>query len=669
MKKLALSIVGSFVLTACISCGSLPPERTFPSDSGMLNVKTVFGAVGDGVTDDTAAIQSAISATVHQQATSRILYFPAGTYLVKQPLVWKNTQGQWVSQLTFQGENQNTTIIKLSDNNSAYQNAAAPADVIDTASLEPSSGPDQVRGGGYDGFDNYLFDLTVDVGTGNPGAIALDFIGNNYCGVRNVTLRSSDPGHAGAAGLSMTRAWTGPCMMKNLSIDGFNYGIKSSQTEYSVTFENLFLANQLVAGISNTDNVLSIRNLVSVNKVPAIQNLGSSSPSLTGLVTLIGAILSGGAPSSSAIQNSQTLYARDVITSGYRSAIQDASGEQVPGTFVTEYNSGPVYTLFGHGSSSLNLPIQETPEFEETDLSKWKSVVSLGADRTGVKDSSVAVQAAIDSGATTVYFPAGKYMITTPIIVRGNVRMIEGFDSNILPSGSTFTGATVNPLLVFENTVDVIVSHFRFGPGGANLSYPGLRFMEHESSHSVTIRNTVFNELNIGSVYKNGANGTGPLFLEDVDGRYFEILYPQLVFARQLDMEGPTRKMLNNGGKVWILGLKTEKGGDTVNTAGVIDTESSGSTEVLGGLVYPVTATIPVNQATFVVNDSKASFVYAVSAHNRISTDPSTPDGDFKTQIQEVRAGVVRSLASSTIAAKSPRGTEGVMVPLYTSKP
>jgi len=57
----------------------------------------------------------------------------------------------------------------------------------------------------------------------------------------------------------------------------------------------------------------------------------------------------------------------------------------------------------------------------------------IGADPTGAKDSSVAVQAAIDSGATTSVFPAGKYIITTPIIVRGNVRMIEGFDSNFFP--------------------------------------------------------------------------------------------------------------------------------------------------------------------------------------------------------------------------------------------
>jgi len=668
MKKLALSLVCFFSFAACISCSGLSVERTFPSDSGMLNVKTVYGAVGDGVTDDTAAIQAAISANIRKQATSRIIYFPAGTYLVTQPLVWKDTSGNWQSELTFQGESQSTTIIKLSNNNGSYQNAAAPIGVIDTASLNPV-GPDASAGGGNNGFDNYIFDLTVDVGQGNPGAIALDFIGNNYCGLRNVTLRSSDPGHVGAVGLNMTRGWTGPCLMKNVLIDGFNYGIKSAQTEYSVTFENLLLANQLVAGISNTDNVLSIRNLLSVNKVPAIQNFGSSSSSVTGLITLIGAVLSGGTRDSSAIQNSQTLYARNIVALGYRSAIQDASGNPIPGALITEYDSGPIYRLFGRGSSSLNLPIQETPEFEETDLSKWKSVVSSGADPTGAKDSSVAVQAAIDSGATTVYFPAGKYILASPIIIRGNVRKIEGFDSNILPSGPTFTGTTVNSLFVFENTVDVIVSHIRFGPGGANISYPGLRFLEHESSHSVTIQNCVLNKAGIGSAYKNGINGTGPLFLEDVAGAYYEILYPQLVFARQLDMEGPTRKMLNSGGAVWILGLKTEKGGDSVNTAGIIDTELSGSTEVLGGLVYPVTATIPVNQAAFVVNDSKASFIYAVSVHNPISTDPSTPDGDFKAQIEEIRAGVVKNLTSATIAVQTPRGTRGVMVPLYTNKP
>ena len=66
-------------------------ERTFPPDSGMVNVKTQYGAKGDGVSDDTEAIQQAISSTVHHPQTGpRIIYFPAGTYLVSRPLLEKD---------------------------------------------------------------------------------------------------------------------------------------------------------------------------------------------------------------------------------------------------------------------------------------------------------------------------------------------------------------------------------------------------------------------------------------------------------------------------------------------------------------------------------------------------------------------------------------------------
>src|SRR5882757_6907548 len=127
MKKQALPIVVFFALAAATSCSRsvfyanpvpdvVPStERTFPADSGMLNVKTVYGAVGDGVHDDTAAIQAAISANIRQQSTSRIIYFPAGTDLVSKPLVWKDTTGVFQSELTFHGENQQSTVIKLTD--------------------------------------------------------------------------------------------------------------------------------------------------------------------------------------------------------------------------------------------------------------------------------------------------------------------------------------------------------------------------------------------------------------------------------------------------------------------------------------------------------------------------------------------------------------------------
>jgi hypothetical protein len=322
------------------------------------------------------------------------------------------------------------------------------------------------------------------------------------------------------------------------------------------------------------------------------------------------------------------------------------------------------------GSSSLNLPIKSTPEFQETDLSKWASVVAFGGDPTGAHDSAAAVQAAIDSGATTVYFPAGRYILQSPVTVRGNVRMIEGFDSRVVANGTTYMSAsatTRTPLFIFQNTTDVIVDHVRFGDG--SVTYPGLRYLQNDSSHAVTIQDSVFDRLDPGNVYQNSAAGTGDLFIEGVTGSGWTIGYGQHAYAREFDPEGTVEKVVNDGATLWILGLKTERPTDATHVAGVIDTENGGRTELLGGLIYPVLANVPVNQAAFVVNNSQASFVYAMSVHNPILADPNAPDGDFKIQVQETQDGVTRNLTSVSVGGQTPRAVQGVMMPLYTSKP
>jgi hypothetical protein len=58
----------------------------FPS---WINVKTNSGAVGDGVTDDTAAIQAALNQLGQSNA---VLYFPAGTYKISSTLTLSNTR-------------------------------------------------------------------------------------------------------------------------------------------------------------------------------------------------------------------------------------------------------------------------------------------------------------------------------------------------------------------------------------------------------------------------------------------------------------------------------------------------------------------------------------------------------------------------------------------------
>lgn len=66
----------------------IPPPLTRPTLEtalpGMLDVQ-LFGAKGDGITDDTDAIQAALDADCDGKAAKR-LFLPAGTYRVKRPL-------------------------------------------------------------------------------------------------------------------------------------------------------------------------------------------------------------------------------------------------------------------------------------------------------------------------------------------------------------------------------------------------------------------------------------------------------------------------------------------------------------------------------------------------------------------------------------------------------
>src|SRR5215470_4916505 len=54
---------------------------------GFANVKD-FRAVGDGATDDTAAIKRALAVALQSKGT---LYFPPGTYVINEPLTITDT--------------------------------------------------------------------------------------------------------------------------------------------------------------------------------------------------------------------------------------------------------------------------------------------------------------------------------------------------------------------------------------------------------------------------------------------------------------------------------------------------------------------------------------------------------------------------------------------------
>jgi hypothetical protein len=70
-------------------------DYVYPRDIGYYDVRK-YGAKGDGITDDTSAIKSAMAASLSgsnqpnhgQDGRGGTVYFPSGTYLVTSTLLW-----------------------------------------------------------------------------------------------------------------------------------------------------------------------------------------------------------------------------------------------------------------------------------------------------------------------------------------------------------------------------------------------------------------------------------------------------------------------------------------------------------------------------------------------------------------------------------------------------
>jgi hypothetical protein len=367
----------------------------FPADAGVVDVtKPPYNAKGDGVTDDTAAIQQALT----DFAGRGIIYLPNGTYLISDTLRWMRGEKRNI----LQGQSQAGTIIRIKDNAPGFQDPTQPRPMLWTG-RKPAQR-----------FRNGIRNLTLDTGKGNPGAIGAQFIANNQGGIHYVTIRSGD----GSGPIGLDLAYTpeeGPFLATYLTIEGFDVGIANSCPVDSVTFENLRLRGQRKLGIDIDSQVINIRKMESDLSVPVIRNYGVA------VTTVIESEFrgSGAASEVAAIDNEFVLFLRDVKATGYARLVDNKAGTRVgvAELEVEEYTSHAPTVLFPSPPVSLRLPIKETPTVPWDDPATWTSILDFGPPkmvqliREGdgkthmAFDWSEALQKAIDSGATTIYFP------------------------------------------------------------------------------------------------------------------------------------------------------------------------------------------------------------------------------------------------------------------------
>ena len=590
MGRLQIGFVAAFavlVLSATAWTGpagrpvgaSLSQENiAFPACASVVDVtKPPYSARGDGQADDTEAIQKALSDTM---GVHKILYFPNGVYLVSKTLRHTKQDSRGGEAWGFnwlQGQSTARTIIRLKDG--VFTDADRPHPIL--------------WGGGFgsaDWFHNYIQNVTFDAGRNNPGAIGLNFYSNNSGAIRDVQIVSQDGG--GAIGLDLGNNMNGPLLVRNVAVRGFAVGIRAASSVNSQTFEHISLIGQSKCGLTNDGQSIAIRGLYSENAVTALR-----ANSFTCLLDsrLVG---QGAASSVPAVQVGKTSFlARHVATSGYQTAIAAEGEKGEPGPVVAGYMTGKPTRPFGGPVKSLGLPVEETPDVSWDDADRWV-VIEAAADRS---DAAPAVQAAIDSGATSILLGHG-LRFRSPVIVRGKVRRITG------TGGDINYGVDANPDFIIEDGESPIIVLEHIAPIGGGILI--------DTGRTVVLRSLEARVFNLGR---------GNLFMEDFCTHKLRINLLQNAWARQLNVENEGTHVTNEGGKLWILGYKTERGGTLLHT------KDGGQTELFGTFSYTTTAgkLAPM----FVTEDAS---IFAYFSEVCYSGDP------FATLIRETRDDVTK---------------------------
>lgn len=657
-------------------------DYIYPSNSGFYNVKK-YGAKGDGSTDDTSSIRAAMSEAFRDRrngGTNATVYFPSGTYIVTDTLLWasypqrparisarvkngcisgfdvsdggtdfaasRNGHGglwvtggggslyaasqrgrglqintilsggsvagvnmnglscigrgfislpkvvavNWRSAIRFEGQNKATTSIKLAADTFTNGNCnVAPTDgpareTCKAVLYVASNLEGNATGSGEAGYKNDIWNVTVEVGRGNPGAIGIDWQASNRASIKNVNVISDDG--MGMAGLNIARtaadgSGVGPALVKNLSVHGFDYGIyaNADANQVGVTFEYIDLQRQRVLGVINGGMPNWFHKVSSINRIPVFVNCVKSPACAQsiGSLAVIDGTFTGGAGDTSAvlIQNNQrnkgVTFLRNIRTSGYKSALAiGPSNAEVSGARIAEWAWPPATPV--SGGKSLNLPaIPNTPEFVDnnfaggvcSDSGHWADVTCYGADRNGRKDSTSGIQSAMASGKPIVYFPFGVYVIDGMVHIPGSVRKVLGLNSVIIR-----WGPRDKPIFSCDSKTgkSVEIRSFDFG-----------RNVNPSFSNNCTGDLVLADLFNPGSY--SSSSGGNRLFIEDVAIPNSMTINNETMYARQFDVEGgfPTF----NNSAAWIFGFKTEDGLST----GVLRASDS-SVEVIGAAHY-----------------------------------------------------------------------------------
>ncbi len=545
MKKL-LSYLGLVFLI--FSGGLLPVHAldigpmTWTQRSDWINVKSApYNAVGNGVADDTAAIQAAMTyVTTNHYGPKLTIYFPAGTYKITSTLKLSSIEGGGLV-----GCGSDTTIVWAGASGGAMFNPSATDAVRyigltwDGANIASCAYEHYSPGGSYEtqirheyeSFKNFTVPGTYIAGQTTPPPAAAIISGFTYGSgglaadsmVFNCSFSNCTNGFINAYQITNNFMW----VIDSCEFEDCGTGI-NCYSGYCYIVSNCHFQNSTVTDIADGGSI-RIRHCTSSGSAIFASGLYGSAIVqdcwVDGWTNTTGAVLFAGgthAMFDCTFTNPGAGVLRVVSVAGAYVSMSNNYAPDFPGGYAGLTNI--VYSmegLFQNIQPGLRLGLVSSPT--QTFLKpSWPEdstdIIDVTqppytADKTGVADSTATIQAAIDAAETAndgaiVYFPLGSYKISSTLVAEGSNYTLEGSG---IRSGLYWYGASSSTMLSITTPTNLAVRQLRFTEQDGTVA--GIT--ETSTGTSNLILDDVYYDMFApggGGAWSNDLNGPGIVF-------------------------------------------------------------------------------------------------------------------------------------------------------------
>lgn len=421
-----------------------------PSSYSVRRSVKDFGAVGNGVADDTAAINDALLAGGRCGAgcdgstlTPLALYFPSGTYKISGPInvpyytvlignpgnpptilasanftgpaLIDGNPGWFVPQNNFYRSIRNFVIDLRSLPSTRAMNGihwqVSQATSIYNVRIEMSRDANTNHVGLWmeNGSGGFFGDITI-----NGGAMGLN-MGNQQFTVRNVVINNAQVG--------VYLHWSWIWLFYRISINNCKVGfrLRTGSVQASQATGGTIIADST---ITNTGTFLqtTTNQPGSLKSAYVVDNVRLSGVSI-GISDMKGNIALAGGTKTIPQFIQGTIYSGNSTTGKYTRA--SVSGISRPSVLL----------------ESGNFLSRPRPQYANYDVSQFVSVKALGAKGDGVTDDTAALKAVFAqyAGCKVIFFDAGTYVITSTLTIPAGSQVIGEAWSTIMGAGTAFS--------------------------------------------------------------------------------------------------------------------------------------------------------------------------------------------------------------------------------------